>query len=152
VRSTRSAVRSVVTVLAVVVALSSGLVGVTPASATTGREARMVARINHAREVHGLPPLQTSPDLVRAARTHSGQMAGQRTLFHTPSFSGICCWGAVGENIGMGYTVRSLHQAFMHSPPHRANILDPRMREVGVGFVSAGGRLWVTEVFRQPAG
>jgi hypothetical protein len=25
------------------------------------------------------------------------------------------------------------------------------MRQVGVGFVSAGGRLWVTEVFRNPS-
>jgi uncharacterized protein YkwD len=152
VRSTRSTVLSVVTVVTVVLALSSGLVGVGPASATTSRETRMVARINHARAVHGLPQLTTSPDLMQAARAHTGQMARQRTLFHTPSFSGICCWGAVGENIGMGYTVHSLHLAFMHSPPHRANILDPGMREVGVGFVSAGGRLWVTEVFRQPAG
>jgi uncharacterized protein YkwD len=148
VRSTRSAVLSVVTV--VVLALSSGVVGVGPAAATTTREARMVAHINHARAVHGLPPLRTSPDLMRAARAHTSQMAGQRTLFHTPSFSGICCWDAVGENIGMGYTVRSLHLAFMHSPPHRANILAPGMREVGVGFNSAGGRLWVTEVFRDP--
>ena len=40
----------------------------------------------------------------------------------------------------------------MRSAPHRANILNQRMRQVGVGVVFAGGRLWVTEVFRQPAG
>ena len=38
----------------------------------------------------------------------------------------------------------------MRSTPHRANILSARMRQVGIGVVSAGGRIWVTEVFRQP--
>ena len=51
----------------------------------------------------------------------------------------------------MGYSVRELHRAFLRSPAHRANILDPRKRVVGVGLVSSGGRLWVTELFTKPA-
>jgi uncharacterized protein YkwD len=39
----------------------------------------------------------------------------------------------------------------MASPAHRANILDRRWRGVGVGVVSSGGYLWVTEIFRQPS-
>ena len=50
-----------------------------PPSAATTREARLVAKINTARANHGLPPLRTSPDLMAAARAHSGAMAGQRT-------------------------------------------------------------------------
>ena len=38
----------------------------------------------------------------------------------------------------------------MASPHHRVNILDRSMREVGVGVVVLNGRLWVTELFRQP--
>ena len=49
-----------------------------------------------------------------------------------------------------GFTVRGLHRQFMQSAPHRANILDPRMRQVGVGIVRRDGALWVTEVFRDP--
>ena len=52
----------------------------------------------------------------------------------------------------MGYSVLDLHHAFMASAPHRANILDRRMEQVGVGFVSVNGQLWVTEVFRSRAG
>ena len=126
---------------------SSGLVAA-PASSTTTREARMLAKINHARANHGLRPLHSSPDLMRAARSHSRSMAGSRVLFHTSSFSSICCWEAIGENVGDGLTVRGVHREFMHSPPHRANVLARRMREVGVGVVSSGGRLWVTEIFR----
>ena len=130
---------------------STGLVGAGPASATTTREARMLTKINHARANHGLRPLHASPDLMQAARSHSKSMAGSRVLFHTASFSSLCCWEAVGENVGDGFTVRSLHRQFMHSSPHRANILARRMRQVGVGIVSSGGRLWVTEIFRDPA-
>lgn len=129
---------------------STGLVGAGPASATTTREARMLTKINHARANHGLRPLRSSPDLMHAARSHSKSMAGSRALFHTASFSSLCCWEAMGENVGDGFTVRGLHRQFMHSPPHRANILAGRMREVGVGIVSSGGRLWVTEIFRDP--
>lgn len=126
---------------------STGLVGA-PASATTTREARMLAKINHARANHGLRPLHASPDLMKAARSHSRSMAGSRVLFHTSSFSSICCWEAIAENVGNGFTVRRVHRAFMHSPPHRSNLLTRRMRQVGVGIVSSGGRLWVTEIFR----
>jgi len=137
--------------LALTLVGSTALVGAPPADATTTRAARMVEKINTARANHGLPPLRTSPDLMAAARTHSGAMSGQGLLFHTASFSSLCCWNAIAENVGMGYSVRVLHRAFMHSAPHRANILDRRMEQVGVGFVSVNGQLWVTEVFRSRA-
>jgi uncharacterized protein YkwD len=133
-----------------VMAASTALVGASPASATTIREARMLAKINHARATHGLRPLTASPDLVAAARGHTVAMAGARSLFHTASFSSLCCWDTIVENVGYGFTVRGLHSQFMHSAPHRANILDPRMRQVGVGIVQRDGALWVTEVFRDP--
>ena len=147
-RSVRPALMSL---LALTLVGSTALVGAPPADATTTRAARMVEKINTARANHGLPPLRTSPDLMAAARTHSGAMSGQGLLFHTASFSSLCCWNAIAENVGMGYSVRDLHRAFMHSAPHRANILDRRMEQVGVGFVSVNGQLWVTEVFRSRA-
>jgi uncharacterized protein YkwD len=119
--------------VAALVAVSLILVGVAPASATTSREARMA-----------------SPDLMSAARAHTTSMAGSRTLFHTASFSSLCCWEAVAENVGYGFSVRGLHRQLMRSAPHRANILNPRMRQVGVGIVERNGALWVTEVFRDP--
>ncbi len=149
-RTTRSALLSLLTATALVAA--TGLVGAAPATAETTREARMVAKINTVRANHGLPTLRTSPDLMAAARAHTVAMAGQRYLFHTASFTTICCWSSVGENIGRGFSVRGVHRALMHSAPHRANILNGRMREVGVGVVSAGGQLWVTEVFRERSG
>ena len=133
-----------------VMAASTALVGASPASATTTREARMLVKINHARADHGLRPLTASPDLMAAARGHTVAMAGARSLFHTASLSSLCCWDTIGENVGYGATVRGLHSQFMHSAPHRANLLYPRMRQVGVGIVQRDGALWVTEVFRDP--
>ncbi len=148
-RSARSALLSL---LAVTLVGSTALVGAAPAGATTTRAQRMVEKINTARVNHGLRPLHTSPDLMAAARAHSGAMAGQGLLFHTASFSSLCCWDHIAENVGMGYSVLDLHHAFMASAPHRANILDRRMEQLGVGFVSVNGQLWVTEVFRSRAG
>jgi uncharacterized protein YkwD len=150
IRPAKHALLSLLT--AVALAGSATLVAAGPADATTTRAARMVAKINYARAAHGLPLLHTSRDLMAAAKSHSASMAGQQLLFHTASFSSLCCWDAIAENVGMGYSVDGLHRAFMRSAPHRANILDRRMRQVGVGFTYANGRLWVTEIFRSPPG
>jgi Cysteine-rich secretory protein family len=88
-------------------------------------------------------------DLVTAARSHSTTMARQGVLSHS-SLSGICCFKALAENVGAGATVGAVHTALMGSSGHRANILNPAMRHVGVGVVSSGGTLWVTEIFRVP--
>lgn len=136
---------------AAAVTASTALVGAAPAGAVTTRESKLLTKINNARASHGLRPVRLSGDLSTTARRHSRQMATSTTLFHTPSFATICCWSAIAENVGMDYSVRGLHRAFMRSPAHRANVLDPRMRVVGVGIVSSGGRLWATELFTRPA-
>ncbi|HEU4347175.1 MAG TPA: CAP domain-containing protein [Actinoplanes sp.] len=130
---------------------STALVGAAPASAVTTREAAMLAKINNARAAHGLRPLRLSGELTTLARTHSRQMASSTTLFHTASFSSICCWSAIAENVGMGDSVSTVHRALMRSSSHRSNILNGRMRQVGVGIVAVNGRIWVTEIFRRPA-
>jgi len=143
---------ALISLLALVLVGATALLGSVPADATTTtRATRMVEKINIARADHGLPPLRTSPDLMAAARTHSAAMSGQGLLFHTASFSSLCCWDRIAENVGMGYSVLDLHRAFMASAPHRANILDRRVEQVGVGFKSVNGQLWVTEIFRSRA-
>ena len=57
-------------------------------------------------------------------------------------------WHTWGENVG--YTpqdVASLQQAFMDSPPHRANILNRALHPVAIGSVRVDGTLWVTVFF-----
>jgi uncharacterized protein YkwD len=144
-------VRAMILCLFTVIASTSavGLVS-TPASARTTAEAKFVQRINDARARHGLPRLRVRAGLTDYARGHSRAMSQQRTLFHTSNFSVICCWSSISENVGQGFGVRSVHRGLMQSPTHRANILDPTKKAVGVGVVRTGDRLWVTQVFRRP--
>jgi len=128
-----------------------GLTGITAAPAAAGLtvEANLVQRINNARARNGLPPVALRGRLSDYARRQSARMADARSLFHTASFSAICCWSSIAENVGVAGSARQVHLNFLASPGHRANILDPGKREVGVGVVRSGGRLWVTEIFRQ---
>ncbi len=77
-------------------------------------------------------------------------MAKRHSLYHTSAESlgrRVTRWRVLGENVGFGGDVRSLHKAFMESPAHRDNILFDRYRHVGVGVKRSGGLMWVTVVF-----
>jgi uncharacterized protein YkwD len=77
-------------------------------------------------------------------------MASKNVLYHNPYLATWLknwSWRILGENVGYGPGVSSVYTAFMHSPPHKANILDRRYRSVGVGIVTSGGRTWVTVIF-----
>jgi uncharacterized protein YkwD len=113
-------------------------------------ESGFAQRINSARALQGLGKLQLDPELSKAARVHTREMARKASLFHTPSWrlrDRVTNWIILGENVGVGGTVTSLHSAFMNSPAHRSNVLHGTFRHVGVGTILRGGRLWVTVIF-----
>jgi uncharacterized protein YkwD len=143
----------VVLVLVALVALA--LPGATPAALASGdAEASFVAAVNRERGAAGLPALQVAGDLVAVARQHAGRMAGSDHLHHNAGLGGaVGGWEKIGENVGHGADVGDLHAAFVASPSHRANVLDPEWTQVGVGVAVDGhGDLWVTQVFRLPVG
>jgi uncharacterized protein YkwD len=77
-------------------------------------------------------------------------MAHKKLLFHTPSpklTHRVTHWVVLGENVGVGGSVDSLHTAFMNSPEHRDNILLPAFNHVGIGATKRGDRMWVTVLF-----
>jgi uncharacterized protein YkwD len=147
----RPAFLAFATAMLSVALLAGSLLAPPGAAAKSSKEATLLTKISHARAKHGLAPLRTKPKLMKYARHHSEAMAAQYALFHTPNFVVVCCWSAIGENVAYNATVPGVHRAFMHSSGHRANILNPRMRRVGVGIVKRGGWLWVTEIFTKPA-
>ncbi len=123
------------------------------ALADSGMESSFVAKVNAERSAQGLPSLSTNGGLTSTARSWSGTMASQTNLYHNPNLgSQVSGWQAVGENVGRGPSVDAIHSALMASPGHKANILDPRWTEIGVGVVVKDGTVWVTQVFRQPSG
>lgn len=127
------------------------LLGGGSASAQTAEESCFTSRINGARERAGLSPYETNADLAGIARTHSQKMAESGTIYHSTNLASVAPrgWKSLGENVGMGPTCDAIHNAFMNSPSHRANVLEPKFAFVGVGVVIASNTIFVTEVFMQ---
>lgn len=116
-----------------------------PASA----EADFVARINQLRTSRGLAALSVDPELTDQARRWATTMAGQGRIFHAGDLSsGITAnWQKLGENVGVGGDTAALFQAFVDSPTHLANLVDPAFTRVGVGVVVSGNRMFTTHRF-----
>ncbi len=122
----------------------------TPANVEQVRAA-VVCLIDRERASHGEAALAPSPQLASAAQRHSEEMADEDYFAHvapdglTPLerirasgyLTGSDGGYAVGENIAWGTlwlaTPQAIVSAWMASPEHRANILDPAYRETGVG-------------------
>lgn len=148
-------VRTTLAALAGVTVLMSVLVAA-PATATVdpSAETGFLELINVERAAEGLAPLATYFDLADDAHAHSLVMMSGDSLHHNPDLAAVTTgWFALGENVGVGPTVESLHTAFMNSPGHRANVLGD-YNYVGIGVeVESAHKMWVTVVFmRGPAG
>lgn len=148
-----SAHLSTVLFLDVASAASAPQVNVSTATTSAGTQAvldrAVVLRlVNRTRVAHNLVPLRINLSLSVLARKHSYQMAMAGTLFHTVNLSQrmlsrtqATAWG---ENIAMGPTLGGINNAWLHSAPHRANILNPRYRRAAVGVFRYRGYFWVT--------
>jgi hypothetical protein len=148
-----------IAVLRKVAALALGLFVMLGAGQLSGATAAgdayassFVAKANAERGNRGLKPYVVKADLAAVAARHSARMAKANSLYHNPNLgSEVSGWQVVGENVGNGGTVDSIHQALMDSPTHRANILARDYIEIGVGTVKdSRGVIWVTQVFRLP--
>jgi uncharacterized protein YkwD len=122
-------------------------------------EARVIRLTNKRRAAAGCPPLRLNPALRRAARDHSTLMARAGDMSHElPGELGLVqrilragytrSWRRIAENIAVGFsTPANVMRAWMASPDHRRNILDCRLREIGVGVIVDGLELWWTQDF-----
>jgi hypothetical protein len=148
-------VRRLIVAMTAAAALCTGLAftGGAAATADAGDESQaFVDAINGSRaSLAGAEALQVHGDLARVATEHAAAMAARGSIYHNPSLGQqVSGWEVVGENVGVGPDVDTLHQAFLDSPSHRANLLDGRYREIGIGIVRTNSQLWVVEVFRKP--
>ena len=125
-----------------------------PRQAPNFRLARAaVCLINERRAARGLRRLRLNNRLSRAARRHTRDMVRHRYFAHvsrrgkdivdrlygTGYLGGRFSW-TVGENLAWGSggrgTPRKIVRSWMQSPGHRRNILDPRLRLIGVGIAA----------------
>lgn len=113
-------------------------------------ERGFTSKMNQERKERGLGTMKLDPELSRAAMKHTREMTGTDTLHHTTSTAltrRVTNWVTLGENVGVGAEVATLHAAFMASPAHKDNILHSSFNNVGVGVGKASGRMWVTVIF-----
>ncbi|MBV9043392.1 MAG: CAP domain-containing protein [Acidimicrobiia bacterium] len=106
---------------------------------------------NGERASAGVPALEWRADVATMAVAHSVEMAQAGNIWHDSFVSEgnlkALNASSIGQNVGMGGDVASIHQAFMNSPGHRENILDPGFNQVGIGVIVAGNTVFVTEDF-----
>lgn len=121
------------------------------AAADSGvEELTFAAKLNDLRASKGLAPLAIKGELFDLARSWAGRMETVKSISHNPSLAsqGPVGWRRLGENVGMGYDVQALHDAFVASPLHFRNMVDPAFDSVGVGVVHApDGQIFVTVNF-----
>jgi uncharacterized protein YkwD len=89
-------------------------------------------------------------DLNQVALKHTREMVARSKLYHTPENAfrrRVTNWSMLGENVGVGGSVDSLHRAFMNSSAHRSIALSRSFNRIGVGALRYNGRLWVTIIF-----
>jgi uncharacterized protein YkwD len=96
--------------------------------------------VNQRRAAAHLPSLVASSKLDLSAQRWTNSMIGNQDFSHGTAFTQRITavgfdWTAIGENIATGFTTpESVVKAWMASPGHCANILDPTYREAGTGL------------------
>ena len=131
----------------------------TPANANQ-LASEIAAGVNAQRKAHGLAPLAYDAKLGRAAATHACDMAVHNFFGHAGSNGShvqarVQAAGyrncTVAENLAWGYpSSGQIIGGWMNSAGHRANVLHPRVKEMGIGITNGPkGPNWVLVLGRR---
>jgi uncharacterized protein YkwD len=127
-----------------------------PENNLTVAEQYLLAAANDARASQGLAPVRLDPVLAEAAAAHAREMADHAAISH--QFNGepeLAERGAsagvhfsiISENVAEAPTSVIIHDLWMHSPHHRANLLDPNVDSIGIAVVVRDKQLYAVEDF-----
>jgi uncharacterized protein YkwD len=121
-------------------------------------ETEMLKLVNEERAKAGLKPVVEDLELAYVARQHSKDMFARGYFSHVnpegqDPFHRIKAakigFVTAGENLALAQTLKMAHYGLMHSPGHRANILNPAYGRVGIGIQDGGiYGLMITQNFR----
>lgn len=137
--------------------MTVSLVPVQAASSTTvtldQNEAAFLPLINNFRAQNGLAPVQASVILTTSSRWMSNDMGTKNYFDHTDSLgrdlktrlNSFGYSGSMGENIAAGYqSAQDVFTGWENSPGHRANMLNPDYKAIGIGRVTVPGSTYST--------
>ena len=131
-----------------------------PAGGSSPSPTSLLGAMNEVRTAHGLRPLRADARLERAAQAHSADMIRRRYFAHGRVAARLTRYGArgrrFGENLawaaGEAADARTIVRLWLTSRRHRANLLRPGFRRVGIGaltgpFAGHGSALVITADF-----
>lgn len=136
----------------------------TPAHAVTrgalnspsASEQLLLSQANGDRAQKNLPQLKHDPMLAQAALYHAYQMAQHADISHGfPGEPDLSARGAsagvrfslITENVAEAGEPTIIHDMWMHSEGHRANLLDPEVNVVGIAVVTREHQVYAVEDF-----
>jgi len=112
---------------------------------------QLLALANRSRAAEGAAPLKWDPALARAAREHCLRMAAEGQISHRyegepdveeRAGQAGAHFSLIEENVAVGPDPATIHNEWMHSPGHRANLLNPEVNRLGVAVVASRGSLY----------
>ena len=119
-------------------------------------EQYLLAAANQDRAAHGLQPVRLETHLIQAALTHnyemvrhhgiSHQFAGEPDLAARAGAAGAH-FSMVSENVAEAPNSAMIHDLWMNSAGHRANLLDPNVDSVGISVIHDNGEYFAVEDF-----
>jgi hypothetical protein len=135
---------------------AAGVRGVRAQVGTSVAEQYLFAAANAERSERGLPVLRWDAALYSAAEAHDREMAARESISHQyPGEADLSDRGkaagvrfsVIAENVAEAATAVRIHDAWMHSTGHRANLLDPKVDAVGIRVLRRNGQLYAVEDF-----
>jgi hypothetical protein len=144
-------------IIASLLILSSGLTAPVRAQSPRGTpEQILFDAANRDRLARRIPPLRWDNSLATGARQHAQRMAQQNTLSHqlpgeedfkARALRAGARFSSLAENIAEGPDAPGIHMQWMNSPPHRENLLDPKLDSIGIAVAEHGGEMFAVEDF-----
>ena len=125
-----------------------------PFGGPTVAEQYLLSAANAERVQRGLHPLRWDGSLYVAANYHAQQMAERESISHQydgePELAARgqeagARFSVIAENVATAPSAIMIQEAWMNSPKHRENLLDPRVDSIGIRVVSRDGRLFAVE-------
>ena len=135
--------RRLLVVLAAVVAVASFSTVLTSCESTAADRWQVAALVNQSRAQAGLRQLRSNVTLDVKADKWAQRMRNVCQISHSRLAEGAPSnWRKLGENVGEGATIQAVHTAYLKSPGHRANIMDPAFTEIGTAAVWGNCKGW----------
>ncbi len=142
--------------------LGSALLAIEPkrtlAQGGSVAEQYLFAEANAERSQRGLPLLRWDGALYQAAGRHCVEMARRESISHQyPGEPDLAERGKaagarfsrIAENVAEAGTAVIIHDAWMNSPGHRANLLDPNVNAIGISVIRRNRQLYAVQDFEK---